>query len=185
MTSAVKNSGAPAPSDPPASPRPGFWHRRVRAPLLTLLTQGATPEKLAAGVAWGVVCSLFPFFGFTTGLNAAVAWWRGLNQPLLQAINYALTPVHLAMILVYVRLGEWIWVADDEHFSVGEMLRSFRDLSLGEFLHRFSFAGLHAFTAWALTAPPLFLAVYLVSRPALRRLARFLPPDASAPAPRP
>lgn len=167
----------PAVSPPPATPEPphGFWQRRVRDPLIALLTEGATPEKLAEGFAWGFVCSLFPFLGFTTALNAAVALWQRLNQPLLQAINYALTPLHLAMILAYVRMGEWIWRAQDEHFSIREMLRSFHELSLGDFLHRFGMAGLHAFTAWALTAPLLFAAVYWITRPALRRLAAFLP----------
>ena len=164
-------------------PSPGFWRRRVRAPLLALLTQGATPEKLAAGIAWAVVCSLFPLFGFTTGLNAAVAFWRGLNQPLVQAVNYALSPLHLVMILVYVRLGEVLWVADDEHFSVREMLSSFHELSLGAFLHKFAWAGVHAVTAWLVTAPLLFFTAFAVARPALRRLARFLPAgDAAGPA---
>ncbi len=147
----------------------------MRDPLVALLTHGATPEKLAAGFAWGTVCSLFPFLGFTTGLNAVVGWWRKLNQPLLQTLNYALTPIHLVMILVYVRLGEWIWFADDERFSVTDMLRSFHELGFADFLRKFGFAGLHAFTGWALTAPILFFAVYFVARPALRRLARFLP----------
>lgn len=165
---------SPAATSAHARP-PGFWQRRVRAPLLALLTQGATPEKLASGIAWGCVCSLFPFLGFTTLLNAGVAFWRKLNQPLMQAINYALTPVHLVMILVYVRIGETIWRAQDERFSVSEMIRAFGELSAGEFLQRFGWAGVHAFTAWALTAPIVFGLVYLIARPALRRLTRFLP----------
>lgn len=173
----------PAPESTPTAPRPGFWQRRVRNPLLALLTQGATPEKLAAGFAWGTVCSLFPVLGLTTVLNAGVAYWRKLNQPLLQALNYALTPIHLGMILVYVHLGEWIWIADDEHFSLSEMLKSFREMTLADFFHKFSLAGLHALTAWALTAPLIFLAVYHGARPALRRLARFLPSDDSTPVP--
>lgn len=165
---------ASAPSAPPA-PRPSFWRRRVRDPLVALLTQGATPEKLASGIAWACVCSLLPFLGFTTGLNAAVAFWRRLNQPLMQAVNYALTPVQLALILVYVRAGETIWGATGHRFSVVEMLAAFRDLSLGDFLQRFGMAGVHAFTAWALTAPLLYWIIYYSARPALRRLARLLP----------
>lgn len=156
-------------------PHRSFWQRRVRDPLVALLTQGATPEKLAAGFAWGTVCSLFPFLGLTTLLNALVGYWQKLNQPLLQALNYALTPIHLVMILAYVRLGEWLWFADDERFSVADMVSSFHRLGFGEFLRKFSFAGLHAFTAWALTAPLIYAAVYFCARPALRRLAHLLP----------
>lgn len=174
------------PPQPAVQPSESFWRRRVRAPLLALLTQGATPEKLASGIAWGVVCSLFPFLGFTTGLNAAVALWRRLNQPLLQAINYALTPVHLAMILVYVRAGETLWGVDAtaDRFSVLEMLAAFRDLALTDFLRRFGWAGVHAFSAWALSAPLLYWAIYYATRPALRRLAR-RPLQASAASPHP
>jgi uncharacterized protein (DUF2062 family) len=153
----------------------------VRAPLVALLTQGATPERLAAGIGWGVVCSLFPFLGFTTLLNTAVAAWRRLNQPLLHAINIALGPLHLVMILVYVRLGETLLGATgDERFTVADVVAAFRDLSLGDFLARFGLAGLHAFVAWALTAPLLYLVSYYASLPALRRLARLLPARAAA-----
>ena len=167
-------SGAP----PPA--RRSFLQRRVRDPLLALLTHGTTPEKLASGIAWSCICSLFPFLGLTTPLNAGVAFWRKLNQPLMQAVNYALTPVHLVMILVYVRLGEVIWRAQGDRFSVTDMIRAFGDLPVGEFLQRFGRAGLHAFTAWALTAPLLFGLVYFTARPALRRLTRFLPRQKTA-----
>lgn len=159
------------------TPRRSFWQRKVRDPLIGLLTQGASPEKLATGIAWSVVCSLFPFFGFTTGLNAAVALWRKLNQPLMQAVNYALSPLHLVMILVYVRVGEWMWRAQGEHFSVVEMMRSFKELTFGAFLHKFAWAGLHAFSAWAVSAPLLFALAYFPARAALRRLAHLLPPD--------
>jgi uncharacterized protein (DUF2062 family) len=167
---------------PAVPPRPAsFWQRRVRAPLLNLLTHGVTPEKLASAIAWGFVCSLFPFLGLTTGLNALVGLWRKLNQPLLQALNYALSPLHLIMILLYVRMGEWLWRARGEPFSVVDMLTSFKELTLGAFLHKFAWAGVHAFTAWALTAPLLFVIVYYPARAAVRRLNHLLPPDPAAP----
>jgi hypothetical protein len=76
------------------------------------------------------------------------------------------------MILVYVRLGEWIWGAKEEAFSVVEMLRTFTELSFGEFLQKFGWAGVHAFTSWILTAPLLFALVYFPLRPVIDRLAR-------------
>ncbi len=164
-----------------SSDRPSFWQRRVRAPLVALLTQGATPERLAAGIGWGVVCSLFPVLGLTTALNTAVAAWRRLNQPLLHAINIAFGPLHLVMILVYVRLGETLLGATGEdRFTVADVVAAFRDLPLGDFLARFGLAGLHAFVAWALTAPILYWVSYYAALPALRRLSRLLPPRAAA-----
>lgn len=151
-------------------PRP-FWQRRVRDPLVALFTQGITPDKVALTLGVGTTCSLFPFLGFTSLLNLLVGLWLRLNQPLLQTLNQLLGPVHLVMILVYVRLGEWIWQAQDDRFTITEVLRVFRESSIGEFLQRFGWAGVHAFTAWALTAPLLIAAVTYAVRPALRRLA--------------
>ena len=97
------------------SPAPGsFWQRRVVRPLTALFQQGLTPERIAFTLAIGTACSLFPFLGFTTALNLAAGLRLGLNQPLLQTLNYALGPLHLVMILVYVHLGEWLWRGNAE-----------------------------------------------------------------------
>jgi uncharacterized protein (DUF2062 family) len=151
-------------------PRP-FWQRRVRDPLVALFTQGITPDKVALTLGVGTACSLFPFLGLTSLLNLIVGLWLRLNQPLLQTLNQLLGAVQLLMILVYVRLGEWVWQAQGDRFTITEVLQVFRDASIGEFLQRFGWAGVHAFTAWALTAPLLIAAVTYAVRPALRRLA--------------
>lgn len=153
------------------APSRSFWRRRLRDPLLGLLTQGLSPEKIALMLGVGSVCSLFPFLGFTSLLNLAAGWALRLNQPLLQGLNQLLGPVQLVMIVVYVRWGEWIWRVEEGRFTLTDMLRTFRDASLGEFLRQFGWAGIHAATAWALTGPLLLAAVYFATRPALRRLA--------------
>jgi len=154
----------------PATPPRSFWQRRVRVPLIALFTQGITPDKIALTFAVGAACSMFPFLGTTSLLNLLVGLRLKLNHPLLQTLNQVLGPVHLVMIVIYVRLGEWLWQMDD-HFTLAEMLRVFRDATFGEFLQRFGWAGIHALTAWVLTTPALIAAVYYLSRPALRRLA--------------
>ncbi len=153
------------------NPTGSFWQRRVRVPLIALFTQGITPDRIALTLGVGSVCSLFPFLGFTSLLNLGVGLWLRLNQPLLQALNQILGPVQLVLILVYVRVGEWLWQTEGERFTLGEMLRFFREASLGGFLQRFGWAGIHAFTAWAVTNPLLLAVVYYLTRPALRRLA--------------
>ena len=130
----------------PASP-PSFWQRRVRTPLVALFTQGITPDKIALTFAVGSACSLFPFLGFTSLLNLGAGLWLRLNQPLLQTLNQVLGPLQLLLILVYVRLGEWLWRAAGDRFTLTEMIQVFRDASLHEFIHRFGWAGIHAFTS--------------------------------------
>ncbi|HRE05981.1 MAG TPA: DUF2062 domain-containing protein [Opitutaceae bacterium] len=172
----LPSSSAALPVPPPRS----FWQRRFKDPVLSLLTQGVTPDTMAFTFALGTGLSLFPFFGFTTLLNAVVGVWLRLNQPLLQTLNYVLSPVHLAMILVYVRLGEWIWRDPPLPLSVPVLLQSFREQTFLEFLQRFGWAGIHAFTAWAVTLPFLVIGLRALARPILRRAARTLAARRSA-----
>lgn len=164
--------GATEPSPAPAAtPASGFWRRRLVQPVRDQLTQGITPDRLAATFAVGTTCSLLPFLGLTSLLNLAVGVPLRLNQPILQTLNQILGPVQLALILGYVRVGEAIWGAEGAHFTVGEVLRVFREETFGVFLREFGWAGVHAFTAWLLTAPLLTAAVYFALRPVFRRVA--------------
>ena len=167
MTLPAASDPAPALEAPPRS----FWQRRLVDPIARQLTQGVTPAKITFTLAVSSVCSLFPFLGFTWLLNLVVGLPLRLNQPIMQTLNQLMTPVHLPMIVVYVKAGEWIWGAKGEAFSVVEMMQNFADLSLGEFLQRFGWIGVYAFTAWIITAPLVFALVYFPLRPVIRRLA--------------
>jgi uncharacterized protein (DUF2062 family) len=150
----------------------GFWQRRVIRPIVVQLTQGVTPDHVALTLAVGTACSLFPFFGFTALLNLGVGVMLRMNQPLLQTLNQLLGPLQIILILVHVRIGEAIWRAQDDRFTFGEMMRVFREMSFSDFLQRFGWAGVHAFTAWILISPLLIAGLYFSLRPALRRLAQ-------------
>lgn len=154
------------------SERVGFWQRRVLGPIRAQLTQGVAPDAIARALAVGTVCSIFPFLGFTTLLNLGVGLALRMNQPILQTLNQLLGPVQLVLILVYVRLGEVLWRATDDRFTIAELMQAFRDKSLADFIARFGWAGVHAFTAWMLTAPLVLAVVYFAVRPALRRAWR-------------
>lgn len=154
----------------------GFWRRRLGEPVLAQLTQGVTPNKLAATFAVGAVCALFPFLGFTSLLTLGVGVILRMNQPILHTLNQLLGPLQLVLILAYVRVGEWIWRDRENHFSVTDMLRTFQDVSFGEFLQRFGWAGIHAFTAWLVSVPLILAAVYYPLRPVLAKFAALRAP---------
>jgi hypothetical protein len=109
-------------------------------------------------------------------LNLAVGIRLRMNQPILQTLNQLLGPVQLLLILAYVRLGEWLWRAEGTRFTVGDMLRTFRDETFLVFLERFGWAGIHALTAWIVTTPLLLAVIYYPLRPVMRRLARLRRP---------
>jgi uncharacterized protein (DUF2062 family) len=151
---------------------PGFWRRRVLQPIRAQLTQGVSPDQIAATLAVGTACSVFPIFGVTSLVNLGVGISLRMNQPILQTLNQLLGPVQVALILVYVRIGEVIWRSAEHQLTVAQMMREFRERSLWDFLQQFSWAGVHALTAWIVTSPVLVGALYFSVRPAIRRAAR-------------
>ena len=146
-----------------------WWRRRVAAPVLALLTQGITPDRIALTLAVGTACSLLPFLGFTSLMNLGVGLWLRLNQPILQTLNQILGPVQIALILVYVRIGEKIWGAPAMPLLIGQLVRSFKDDPAGFFV-RFGWTGVHAATAWAISVPVILAAVYFPLRIVMRRV---------------
>lgn len=158
-----------APAHPPK--RDSFWQRRLLGPLRAQLTQGVTPDRLALTLAIGTACSLLPFLGFTSLMNLAVGLCLRLNQPILQVLNQLLGPLQLVLILVYVRLGEMIWRAEPVSLSVSTLVSAFR-ADPGAFMVRFGWTGVHAATAWILTAPFLIAGLYFPLRAAMRKFAK-------------
>lgn len=169
-------------ADAPVAPRsrPGFWRRRLLDPILAQLRLGLTPDRVAWTLAVGTACSLFPFLGLTTLLNAAVGFAFRLNQVILQTLNQLLGPLQLVLILVYIRLGEWLWSAPPQPLSIPAMLRRFEEAGVAQFFREFGLAGLHALTAWAVTSPLLVALLHFALRPVLRRAATRLGIVASA-----
>lgn len=161
---------SPAPAAPMAKPR-SFWQRRMVDPIIAQITQGVTPDRIAFTLAVGSGVSMFPFLGFTSLLNLAVGLRLRLNQPILQTLNQLLGPLHLIMIIIYVRVGEAIWGAERIPFSIPVLLDTLRHQPISEFLHRFGWASIHALTAWVISLPLIILPLNVILRPILRKLA--------------
>lgn len=84
--------------------REGFIHRRLVQPVIALLSQGITPEKIALSLAIGIVLGVFPVLGSTTLLCAAAAMVFRLNLPAIQLVNYIVYPLQLALFVPAKRL---------------------------------------------------------------------------------
>jgi uncharacterized protein (DUF2062 family) len=130
--------------------------------VVDLLKTGLTPEKLALCIVLGFVLGIAPVIGSTTILCAAAAAMLGLNQPLIQAINYLVYPLQFVMIIPFVRAGEWV-------FSSPRLQMSAREIAAA--VARDPLAAISAFwsvTMQALVAWLLFgVATALISYPAL------------------
>jgi uncharacterized protein (DUF2062 family) len=148
----------------------GFWRRRVRDPLVSLLAQGLTPERLALSLALGLVLGLFPIVGATTLLCLAAGLAFRLNHVALQLANHLAYPLQLSLVPAFVWLGERLAGARHVSFDPRVLVRELERDPAG-FLREFGFTGLHGVLGWSLVAPLLLLVFFLSLRPLVRRLA--------------
>ena len=147
-----------------------FWQERVVALIAAQFTQGFTPQKISLTVTLGLTLGVFPIFGATTTLCALAGLWLKLNQPVIQLVNYLASPLQLALILVFVRIGEWIMRAPRVSFSIPELFRKFHE-SPANFFREFGLTGLHGIIAWLVIAPFFAALVYFLLLPPLKKLA--------------
>jgi uncharacterized protein (DUF2062 family) len=152
-----------------------WWQRRIVAPIARQLTQGITPARLALALAVGGVIAVNPFLGTTTLSCLAVGFLLRLNQPALQIANLLGVPFQLALIVPWVRAGEWLYGTAPMPVNPALLVGEF---SAGpwRFLERFGLTGLHAASAWLLGAPVLASAFFFALYPPLRALGRRLRP---------
>jgi uncharacterized protein (DUF2062 family) len=168
-----------ADDNPIAPPPRSFWQRRVVNLLVGQLKQGITPEKIALTVALGFTLGIFPIMGTTTVLCAVVGIWLKLNQPIIQFVNYIIYPLQISLILVFVRVGEWMTRAERVPFSIPELLRKFQ-ASPRRFMQEFGVTGLHAMIALAVAAPVLIVVIYYSVLTPMRKLATATVPPSSS-----
>src|SRR5436853_6256729 len=92
-----------------ASPKHGWWYRKLVLPIIDLLRQGITPEKIALSLAFGIGLGVFPMLGSTTILCGLAAVIFRLNLPSIQLVNYFVYPLQLALLIPFFRFGEAIF----------------------------------------------------------------------------
>jgi uncharacterized protein (DUF2062 family) len=148
----------------------GFFHRRFVVPIVFLLTQGITPEKIALSLAVGIVLGTFPVLGSTTVLCAAAALVFGLNLPAIQLVNYLIYPMQLFLLVPFIRMGEKLFRAAPLQLSLTQILAIVR----ADPPHAIStlwLAELRAMSAWLLIGSPAICLIYFPLSRALRRVA--------------
>ena len=148
----------------------GFFQRRVAQPLLRLLRQGATPEKIALSIAFGLVLGIFPSLGWTTLLCfLAVVIFR-LNLPAVQLVNYVAYPLQLILLIPFVRAGEFLFHSARLPLSAAQILAMIKT-DVGNAIKVLWVATIHAVAVWALLAPVAIYLIYKLLAPVLRRLS--------------
>jgi uncharacterized protein (DUF2062 family) len=145
-----------------------MFQRKIIQPILDLLKQGITPEKIALSIAVGVALGVFPVLGSTTALCAAAALLLRLNLPAIQIVNWLVYPLQVLLLLPFIRIGEAIYQAAPLPLNTTQLLALVRAGAWAATKQLWR-SGIHAITAWALLAPLGALLIYMVLAPLLRR----------------
>lgn len=151
--------------------RNGFLCRRIGRPIVDLLRQGVTPEKLALSMALGVAIGVFPVLGTTTALCALAALILRLNLPAIQIVNYFLYPAQIALLIPFFRLGEKLFRAPELPLSVSQILAMVH-ANAWRATRAQGTTTWHAMVAWCLVAPVFVALAYVALVWILRRVLR-------------
>jgi uncharacterized protein (DUF2062 family) len=148
----------------------GFFRRRIARPIIELLRQGVTPEKMALSLALGVALGVFPVLGTTTALCALAALILRLNLPAIQIVNYFVYPLQIVLLIPFFRAGEKLFGSPHLPLSVAQILLMAHASFWGA--TRFLWTTIwHAAAAWCLIAPLFVGLAYVVFVPLLRHTA--------------
>lgn len=147
-----------------------WWRRWLVAPVVAQLTRGTSPDRIGWTIALGVVVGVFPIMGTTTLVCLLIGWLLRLNQPVLHVFRAVVYPLHLALILIFIRLGERLYGAPLISFSIPQLIGKFKDSPL-QFARDFGMAAWHGVSAWLLIAPVAAVLIKMAAMPALRKLS--------------
>jgi len=150
-----------------------WLRRRLLSPLLGLLKQGISPERLALCVAIGIVVGNIPILGLSTALCALIALVFRLNLPAMQIVQALMAPTQLLLIIPFVRLGEWILRAPHQPLSISAGL-ALLSQGVGHAVVVLWDAILHAGFAFLLVAPIATFVLYKILIPVFVRAAKQL-----------
>ena len=156
-----------------------FARRRLVDPILDLLRQGVTPEKIALSLAFGLGIGIFPVLGVSTVLCTVVAIALRLNLPAIQLVNYLASPLQLALIIPFVRVGEHLLGLRPQPLSISEGFRIMAEGVVHAVIVLWD-AIVHAALGWIVIGPAFIYLLYRAFRPALVRAARLRRPPLAA-----
>jgi uncharacterized protein (DUF2062 family) len=154
--------------------RQSFFGRRVILPLLELLRQGITPEKLAAAIAMGAILGVFPVLGSTTILCAVAAAVLRLNLPLIQIVNTVVYPLQLILLVPMLQLGQKLFGAPPLPLTLPRIFDMIR-ASVWNTISSLGVATARAIVVWLCLSWAVALAIYFLSLLPLRMLKKARP----------
>jgi uncharacterized protein (DUF2062 family) len=139
----------------------GFFYKKAVEPLIALIKQGISPEKISLGMACGIVLGVFPVLGSTTILCGLAAIIFRLNLPAIQLVNYMVYPLQLLLLIPFFHLGDLLFQVEPLPLSAQEFITLLRSDLWGT-IRAYWNTTLHATLAWLLVSLPTFLILHFI-----------------------
>ncbi|MFZ0135053.1 MAG: DUF2062 domain-containing protein [Desulfobacterales bacterium] len=148
--------------------------KKLIDPVVGLLRQGITAEKIALGMAVGIVIGIFPVIGSTTLLCTLAAIALRLNLPAVQVVNYLVYPLQIAFLIPFFQFGAWLFNIEPLPLSASQLIAMFQADFWGAIRQLWG-TTMRAIVAWGLICLPAVTGLYYGLRPLLKRLDRKKP----------
>jgi uncharacterized protein (DUF2062 family) len=145
--------------------------KRLKEKILEFLRQGMTPRELALAISLGITLGTFPVVGATSILCGLAGVVLGLNLPIIQSVNWAVSPLQLSLLIPFFGLGSVLFGGKQVSVSLAMLVSMMQSDPVGT-IGRFLIVTLHAIGAWTLVAPPVAVIVYVLVLPLISRLQR-------------
>jgi uncharacterized protein (DUF2062 family) len=164
-----------------------FSFQHAAGKLRPFLVQGISPRRLAFTLSVGFVLGCIPVVGIPTCLCVVVALLLRLNQPAIQAANYAAMPFQVALIVPFARLGGKLTSrAMQPSLDLSGLTSVLTHSPLqavmhcsGTFLGQLSLLAAQALLAWLVVAVPVAVVMTLMLTGVLRRVPALTPSSAA------
>jgi uncharacterized protein (DUF2062 family) len=137
----------------------GFLYKRTVEPLVALIKQGISPEKISLGMACGIVLGVFPVLGSTTILCGLAAIIFRLNLPAIQLVNYMVYPLQLVLLIPFFHLGDLLFQVEPLPLWAQELITLLQSDMWGT-IQSFWNTTLHAIVVWLMVSLPTLLILH-------------------------
>lgn len=148
-----------------------FIQKKIVTPVIILLKQGSTPEKLAMSLCMGAVLGCFPILGTATLLCIIFAQVFKLNHVAVQISNYAVYPLHILLVVPFLYAGNAAFGYDKVMFNVNDMVMNF-ETDPQIFFQTYLGVIIRACLVWAIFAVIVGLLLYFPLKISMRKLSK-------------
>lgn len=148
-----------------------WFRKKIMNPLVLLLQQGVTVEKLSWSLAAGLVLGCIPILGVTSALCFVVAVVFRLNHIAIQIANYIAYPIQFALLIPFLHLGNRIFGYGSMDFNISEMLVEFQ-IDPYIFFEKYVGVALRATGAWAIIGLVSVVVLFFIFKPFVQMLLK-------------